>query len=270
MTPLKIGAALRASEIADHRAWLFDDARDVEIQDFMTRAALTTERADRIAAVRAALDGHAGRVGIHGPFEGLDIDNKDPEVRPLVSARLVSAVECAAAVGARQMVIHSPYDAWHRNNLLSWPGYAATRAARCAETLGPVLEVCAREGVTLVVENIEDPDPAHRREMVEGIGSGWLKLSIDTGHAQLARRAAGAPPVDYFVRDAGALLSHLHLQDVDGHADRHWAPGDGEIEWRAVFAALADAPDPHLVLELRDEADIPRGFGWLRERGLAV
>ena len=270
MTPLKIGAALSAAEIADHRNWLFDDGRDIELQDFGSHAALTNERADRIAAARAALDGHEGRIGIHGPYEGLDIDNKDPELRPLISARLITAVETAAAVGARQMVIHSPYDAWHRNNLLASPGYAATRAARCADCLTPVLEVCAREGVTLVVENIEDPDPSLRREMIEGIGSDWLTLSIDTGHAQLARRASGAPPVDYFVRDAGDLLSHVHLQDVDGHADRHWAPGDGEIEWRAVFAALADAPDPHLVLELRDKVDIPRGFGWLRERGLAV
>lgn len=270
MTPLKIGAALRTEEIADHRAWLFDDARDVELQDFMSHAALTSERADRIAAARAALDGHAGRVGIHGPFRGLDIDNEDPELRPLITARLEAAVECAAAVGARQVVIHSPYDGWHRNNLLNFPGYAEGRAARCAETLGPVLEVCAREGVALVVENIQDADPAHRRAMVEGIGSDWLRLSIDTGHAQLARRMSGAPPVDYFVRDAGTLLSHVHLQDVDGHADRHWAPGDGEIEWRAVFAALAEAPDPHLVLELRDERDVPRGFVWLKEQGLAA
>lgn len=168
------------------------------------------------------------------------------------------------------MVIHSPFDAWHRNNLLAVPGYAAKRTARCAETLAPVLEVCARKGVTLVVENIEDPDPAARREIFEVIGTDWLKLSIDTGHAQLTRRAAGAPPVDYFVRDAGHLLSHVHLQDVDDHADRHWPPGDGEIERRAVFAALTEAPDPHLVLELRDKAGMPRGFGWLTKRGLVV
>ena len=46
----------------------------------------TTEHRDRVAAVRAALDGHAGRRGIHGPFEGLDIDNKDPELRPADAA----------------------------------------------------------------------------------------------------------------------------------------------------------------------------------------
>ena len=83
-------------------------------------------------------------------------------------------------------------------------------------------------------------------------------------------RMSGAPPVDYFIRDAGARLAHVHLQDVDGHADRHWPPGEGEIEWHAVFRALADAPGaPHLLLELRDKAAIPRGFAWLRDLELA-
>ena len=42
MTPLKIGACLKTSEIADHRDWLFDAARDIELQDFMSHVALTT------------------------------------------------------------------------------------------------------------------------------------------------------------------------------------------------------------------------------------
>ena len=77
MTPLKIGACLKTSEIADHRDWLFDAARDIELQDFMSHVALTTGFDDRIAAAKTALDGHTGRLGIHGPFEGLDIDNKE-------------------------------------------------------------------------------------------------------------------------------------------------------------------------------------------------
>ena len=36
MTPLKIGACLAPHEIADHRPWLFDDARDIELQGFST------------------------------------------------------------------------------------------------------------------------------------------------------------------------------------------------------------------------------------------
>lgn len=271
MTPLKIGACLKASEIADHRDWLFDAARDIEIQDFMTHAALTTELDDRIAAAKAALDGHRGRVGIHGPFEGLDIDNKDAELRPLITARFLTALEAADRIGARQMVLHSPYTLWYQNNLLATPGYAEKKLARIHEVLSPVLRAAEERGITLVIENIQDACPATRRAMVDSFGSDAIALSIDTGHAHLARRMSGAPPVDYFVRDAGDQLAHVHLQDLDGHADRHWAPGDGEIEWAAVFRALADCNSaPHLVLELRDKATIPAGFAHLERLGLAV
>jgi sugar phosphate isomerase/epimerase len=58
---------------------------------------------------------------------------------------------------------------------------------------------------------------------------------------------------------------------VDGRADRHWAPGEGEIEWTAVFRALSDCTAaPHLVMELRDKADIPIGFEHLKSLGLVV
>jgi len=269
MLPLKIGACLRISEIADHRDWLFDAQRDIELQDFMTHTALGDERADRIAAARAALAGHGGRVGIHGPYEGLDIDNKDAELRPLITARFLRALEAAEAIGARQMVLHSPYRAWYQNNKLASPGYAETKQARIHTVLGPVVKRAEEAGITIVIENIEDVDPATRRALVDSFASPAIGLSIDTGHAQLARRMSGAPPVDYFVRDAGAQLAHVHLQDVDGHADRHWAPGEGEIEWAAVFRALADCTAaPHLVLELHNKSHIPQGFAYLKRLGL--
>ena len=271
MTPPTIGAALRAEEIASHRDWLFDADRDVELQDFMTYAALTTEREDRIAAARAALDGHRGRVGIHGPFRGLDIDNEDPELALLVTARCLAALEAADRVGARQMVLHSPYSLWYQNNVLAGAGYAEAVTARVHDVLGPVVRTAEAAGIVLVIENILDVRPETRRALADSFASDAVAVSLDTGHAQLARRMSGGPPVEDFVRDAGARLGHVHLQDVDGHADRHWAPGEGEIEWPAVFRALGDvASAPHLVLELRDKSHIPRAFAWLRDRGLAA
>lgn len=271
MQPLKIGACLRAEEIAAHRNWLFEADRDIEIQGFTSLAALTTERDDRVAATRAALDGHRGRLGMHGPFEGLDMDNKDPEVQPIITRRFMAALEAAEAIGAQQMVLHSPYTRWYRNNLHNKPGYAANVLERVHRIMAPVVARAEETGVTLVIENIFDASPEVRREMVESFDSDALALSIDTGHAHLARHMSGAPPVDYFVRDAGALLRHVHVQDLDGHADRHWAPGEGTIEWDAVFRALADCVgDPHLVLELRNKADIPKGFAYLEQLGLVA
>lgn len=270
MTPLKIGACLKACEIADHRDWLFDADRDIELQDFVSHAALCSDLDDRIAAAKAALSGHRGRLGIHGPFEGLDMDNKDPELRPLIAARFLKAVEAADRIGARQIVLHSPYTRWYQWNRLAKPDYDADKLARIHDIMTPVVRGAEDKGITLVIENILDVDPDSRRAMVDSFGSDAIALSIDTGHAHLARRMSGAPPVDYFVRNAGDQLAHVHLQDLDGHADRHWAPGEGEIHWPEVFRALSDCNSaPHLVLELRRKSDIPAGFAYLKGLGLA-
>jgi sugar phosphate isomerase/epimerase len=70
------------------------------------------------------------------------------------------------------------------------------------------------------------------------------------------------------VRDAGALLAHLHVQDNDGLWDRHWAPGRGNINWYALFEALGElAHRPRLVLETRNKEDVARGAAWLAAQG---
>ena len=269
MTPLKIGACLAPHEIADHRDWLFDADRDIELQGFSTHKDLTNAFEDRIAAAQEALKGFGGRLGMHGPYEGLDMDNKDPEVRPIITARYLKALEAAERVGARQMVLHSPYTRWYALNRLYKPNYWESKLARIHDVLMPVVKAAETAGITLVIENIFDGAPASRRAMVDSFDSDAIALSIDTGHAHLARRMSGAPPVDYFVRDAGDQLRHVHLQDLDGHADRHWAPGEGEIHWQEVFRALSECESaPHLVLELRRKSDIMQGFGFLRSLGL--
>ncbi len=276
MTPLKIGAALMTDYVATHRDWIFDDNRDLEIQDFCLPHVVNGGWDDAVAAAKTAIDGFQGRLGIHGPFFGLDIANPDADVAQVVSAKYARAVEAAAALGAAQMVIHSPFNNWHAYNRFNFvkPGYdslVAQVAEDVQRVLSTALTLGEAHGVQMVLENIQDITPQIRRELVEIIGSPALALSIDTGHAQIAQRASNAPPVDVYVRDAGKMLKHVHLQDTDGYADRHWAPGEGHIEWTEVFRALADAEgEPHLVLELKRPGDIPQGFAYLQSLGVAI
>lgn len=52
--------------------------------------------------------------------------------------------------------------------------------------------------------------------------------------------------------------AHVHLQDVDGYADRHWHPGEGRIACGPVFAALAGLSEaPRLTLEVRQDLHRP-------------
>jgi sugar phosphate isomerase/epimerase len=276
MTPLIIGAALMIDNIPTHRDWIYAKNRDLEIQDFVRAEVYRDGWQTTVERAKLALNGFEGRLGIHGPFQGLDIACSDPDTADVIGRRYADAMGAAAALGARQMVIHSPFNSWHHYNRFNFvqPDYESV-VAKVAEDvkhlLGSALKLGEAYGVQMVLENIQDITPQIRREMVEIIDSSALALSIDTGHAQIAQRASDAPPVDIYVRDAGSLLQHVHIQDTDGYADRHWAPGEGHIEWTEVFRALAEADSaPHLVLELRRHTDIPQGFAHLQGLGVAA
>jgi sugar phosphate isomerase/epimerase len=276
MQPLTIGAALMLHDLPAHRDWLIDGRRDLELQDFLRPDVLLGDWPGLVAEAKRQLDGFAGRLGIHGPFYDLDLDTADPEIAPLVARRFVTAVDAAAALGASQIVIHSPFSTWDWFNFGNNPRAGNTPSAREAKTervhavLRNAVARAEAEGITLVIENIEDIEPAFRRDLATSFSSDAVRLSIDTGHAHYAHHATGAPPVDYFVADAGAMLAHVHLQDADGFADRHWPPGRGTVNWHAVFHAIAALPQrPHMVLELRDPADIPAAMAYLEREGLA-
>ncbi|MCU4653414.1 sugar phosphate isomerase/epimerase [Roseibacterium sp. SDUM158016] len=276
MTPIRIGAALPVSELATYRDWLIEGQRDLEIQDFFSTEVLLGDWRGRVAEAKAALDGFGGRLGIHGPFVDVPMNCNDPELMPIVTRRFLTGLEAAIALGARQMVVHSPFTIWDYRNFGDKPGGGNRPSlkdsiiAACHDVMAPVVKRAEDHGVTLVIENCDDISPMDRLDLARSFDSAAVRLSIDTGHAHNVHVAEGSVPVDYFVVAAGDWLDHVHLQDTDGFADRHWAPGRGTINWASVFGALAALPRrPHLVLELRDSAHIPQAMAYLEREGLA-
>ncbi|MDO9525434.1 MAG: sugar phosphate isomerase/epimerase family protein [Gemmobacter sp.] len=264
-----IGAALGTAGLETWRDWILDKQRDVELQAFHTSSVLNGDWTAEAAHTRKLLDGHTGHVGIHGPFWGFTIGTSDADVQRVVATRMAQGLDVCAAVGATQMVIHSPITTWDYNNISRFPGDWQTMVECVHACIGAAVSRAEDQGVTLVMENIEDIDPRHRRDLVESFNSPALTLSIDTGHAHYAHGSTGAPPLDYYVTSAGDLLDHVHLQDADGYADRHWAIGEGTILWPAVFRALSTLKaKPRLILELRDKAGIAGSMAYLERMGL--
>lgn len=270
MTDLPIvGAQLSVLDLDRHRDWLFEKDRDLELPEFCMADILRSPE-PFIDMAKSRLDGWDGRLGIHGPFSGFELDVKDREIRVVVQARLDQALAVCETLGATQMVVHSPYDCWDHCNLDNGPKDRERRIAAILETLEPAIIRAEDAGVELVLENIRDIDPGARRAVVEAAASAALRLSVDTGHAHWAHRVAGAPPADRFVRDAGGLLGHVHLQDTDGYADRHWPLGRGNIVWRGIFEALSLCRTcPRLIVEINDFDRVEESVAHLERLGLA-
>ncbi len=264
-----VGAAMPIRLLESHHNWLLESQRDLEIQDFIQPTALEGDWPGLVSETRRWLAGYTGRLGIHGPFWDLPLDAYDPLIRDVVRRRLWQGLDVCEALGATQMVVHSPYTTWSYNNLDKDDGARAKLIELCHWSMGDAVRRAENIGVTLVIENIEDRNPLDRVELARSFNSKAVAVSIDTGHTHYAHGSTGAPPVDYYVRAAGSMLSHIHLQDADGYADRHWPPGQGTILWSAVFAAIQQVnSNPRLILELRDPTRTQDAASWLMTQGL--
>lgn len=265
-----IGAAMPVHAIETHRDWLLEKQRDIELQSFHNASVLDGDWRSVVDKALQLLDGHTGRRGIHGPFMGLNLASPDPEIQEVVARRMDQALTVCEALRADQMVIHSPYTQWDHKNFRNFTDSRQRIIDAVQATIGQALTRAADLGVTLVLENINDVDPNERLRLVESLGSTALRLSLDTGHAHISHTIQQAEPVDYFVQAAGDQLEHIHLQDTDGYADRHWPLGDGSIKWTAVFGEIAKLhSNPRLIIELMDHNGIPKSMSYLIDNGLA-
>ena len=179
--------------------------------------------------------------------------NVDVEIGSIMTQRLLTSLAKAEAVGATQMVVHSPFDGFHEWNRWNYPDTQQMITEACVRILTPVLQRARDIGCMLVLENVMDVNPDSRRTLCQELGTDVIRVSVDTGHAAFAHTRCGAPSVTDFIASAGSDLAHVHLQDSDGHADRHWHPGEGILPWGGIFRAIhTSGSDPRLILEVRD------------------
>ena len=264
-----VGAALHEKFIAQHADWLVDKQRDLEVQDFFHADVLNGDWKPLAREIKGHLQHHKGRLGILGPFWGFSLSTEDPDVRQVVKKRLSQGLDVCEELGATQMVVHSPFTTWDWHNLDNDALGVKKLHDRVHLAMDDAVARAEKLGVTLVIENIEDIDPDARVDLAQSFESDRVRVSIDTGHTFYAHGSTSAPPVDYYIGRAGNLLEHIHLQDADGHADRHWALGDGSIAWRSIFRALSQLTSkPRLIIELRDCGEVIRSAEYLQSLGL--
>lgn len=277
MTLQTLGAALSIYQLEHNRDFLLEHGgRDLEIQDPCRVGMLEEDWTPLLGTLKTNLAGHTARVGIHAPFDGYHIGSYDPFAGEFVAKRFLRTLEFIASVAdalggsrAPHMVLHSPF------LFFGHPLVAHSEATGLRQQIGfiqrtlePVLKRAAELDCTLVIENIRDTNPYALLETIKAFGSDHVRMSLDAGHAHLMHQCGG-PRADQWVRQAGSLLGHVHMQDNDGQLDHHWHPGQGDINWWAVLNELGKLEHkPRLILELRDH-NVQKSIQWFKTHGLA-
>lgn len=247
-----------AEEMAD--AVLASEVRSVEVWHSW---ALYDE--DVLPPFRRLAD--AGLIGsMHAPFgPAFDISSLDGDVRRAAVAACRKAAELLRSLGGEVLTIHGGTTVRDACEL-------PLRRAQSVRSLREIGESCAPLGVRVALEAIVGQVVGSTgREvgaMLDEVAMENVGACIDVNHI--------FPPGDLIptVHLLGRRVFTLHISDYDGVEEKHWLPGRGVIDWRALMGALREVgytgPFPY---EVRFDArgireaveEIERNFGEISQ-----
>ncbi len=158
---------------------------------------------------------------------GLHATHPDPEVRAATADYLVELARFCAAVGGGVMVFGSP-----RQREAIPPLTPDAAAQLWLETLQPALQVCAQEGITLLLEPLPETNVVQRLgeavALVQQANHPNLRTMLDVKSA-----LAETDDVPALIRQYAPYLAHVHLNDSNLRA-----PGYGATDFAPILDAL--------------------------------
>jgi len=165
---------------------------------------------------------------VHGPFMDLSPGAVDPLIRRVTVERFSQTLNVAGLLRAGNVVFHSGYEKWkyeHKTDL--W-------LEGSLRTWEPVVMQAEAQGITISIENIFEEEPGNLRMLAEAIGSASFGLCFDTGHFNLFSTI----PLQEWLSIVSPYLLELHIHDNDGTRDSHMPPGEGVVDFKALFDGL--------------------------------
>jgi len=174
---------------------------------------------------------------LHAPFTGLDLSSPDEKLRKCSVQQILDAMETAGRLGCGHVIVHPGSGKYDRRDHYD-------KAKRLLATSTEELVKGAEErGLIIALENMLAPRDGFRvgtrtaelRKVIESLSARNLGICLDTGHAHYNGLEAWME-----TRDAGDLLTDLHVNDNDGSKDEHRVPGEGTLNWPPFIQALKE------------------------------
>ncbi|MCS7300118.1 MAG: sugar phosphate isomerase/epimerase [Fimbriimonadales bacterium] len=228
------------NEVLRHLRWadacaLLSEAgyAGVELAPFTFAERVEQLNADARAEIRRVAQQHGLQiVGLHMLLwspAGLHATHPDPAVRQATAAYLAELARFCAAVGGRVMVFGSP-----KQRDAIPPITPAEATALWLETLQPALQVCAQEGITLLLEPLPETNVVQRLSeavaLVQQMNHSNLRTMLDVKSA-----LAETDDVSALIRDYAPYLAHVHLNDSNLRA-----PGYGATDFAPILRTLRE------------------------------
>ncbi|MDR1717229.1 MAG: sugar phosphate isomerase/epimerase [Prevotella sp.] len=175
----------------------------------------------RIYALKAKIDSAGIPVwSIHLPFSrSLDISVFDNAAREKNVKFIAEMIKISAIFKPSRLVLHPSSEPISDS-------IREQRIVNSIHSIGILKEYAKEIGAQLCIENLPRTCLGNTPEELLRIVENYPEVGIcfDTNHY------LKGTPLD-FVRVAGHRIGTLHVSDYDGMDERHWIPGEGNIQW---------------------------------------
>ena len=235
----RVGFDAGGTRLEDALAWA--GGHDFHYVDFNADGAanhLDGWGADRVRALRETCERHRIHLGLH-TSSAVNVAEVAPRVADAVDAYLRANVDLAVRLGCEWVVVHAGY---HFSSAL------AARMAAARERLQRLTAYAETAGAYLVLENLNrEPEHAEVRYLahtveecryyLDAIRSPRLGWAFTANHAHLVPEG-----IDGFLDAFGVeRIGEVRLADNSGEYEIHLKPGDGTIDFAALFGRLESA-----------------------------
>ena len=180
---------------------------------------ITRRQAERVRAEADALGLEVSSASFHADSTAL---NKRLD-------ETFAAVDVAEWLGADVLVVNAERATEDENTQAQQFAAIVERMKRLCGLAGPKgIRVAVEPEPLLAIATVDD-----MVRLVEAVGSPALAVNLDIGHAEVTEG-----DVPGAIERLGGLIVHTHVEDIAGRVHKHLLPGEGDIDFPAVFAAF--------------------------------
>ncbi|AOY75620.1 sugar phosphate isomerase/epimerase family protein [Clostridium formicaceticum] len=245
---MKIGTGIYLEKLKENPDFYQETYTCLELQDFVMPSNLDENRNEIVEEYRAILKNYKGLLTIHGPYIDLHPTSFDPLVRDLCAQRYRQALQAAAALNAKFMVVHSDYE-----SAAYYEGYEDYFLKQSILFWKNIISEFEALRVTVVIENIHNKTADLIKSVINTVNSPYLAACLDTGHAHALGKSLLTP----WVASYGQHLQYIHLHDNHGEKDQHLSLGEGSIDFEEFFIKLKESHyDSVIVCEIFEGIEI--------------
>lgn len=200
-----------------------------------------------ITEMKDGISDFDGIVTLHALFSGLNPGVSDKALKEVVNKRYQQSFEAAMAVGAKHVNFHSGHKGMH---------HRVSIEKNCQTSIKFWKEYIKQfedNGVVAVLENVLDFDYEHIKTIVDEVNSPFLKVCLDTGHANLCSTIS---PQDW-IKTYGDRLQHMHLHNNFKTNDDHNGIKYGTVNFLGIVDTLkSENLNPYIVFEIFDKKEL--------------